>query len=216
LEHPAIVPIYDFGQHGKQPYIVMRHMPNGTLFDRIIAGNLTPADLYHVIERVASALDEAHGQGIVHRDVKLSNILFDNAHHACLADFGLAKFAQRTTGVTGTLFIGSPEYMSPEQVRRERVDGRTDIYALGVVLFLALTNQFPYKGRSPAKTAMAHLTAPIPSVRTAKPDLPDMWDEIISLALAKDPADRYATAGELARDVDLAINKQWHLRKLLV
>lgn len=214
LEHPTIVPIYDFGLHGVQPYIVMRHMPNGSLESRLKRRGLTRQELCDLMGRVAEGLDEAHVLGIVHRDVKPSNILFNQSYDAFLTDFGLAKFTSRKTGMTGTLLVGTPEYMSPEQVQRLPVDGRSDVYSLGVILYLILTGRHPFRFAKTAHTASAHLHAPIPSVRSIIPELPAMWDEIISRAMAKSPEDRYESALALARDVAYATRRQWHLRTM--
>jgi serine/threonine protein kinase len=212
LEHPTIVPIYDFGLQGVQPYIVMRHMPNGSLESRLKKRGLTRQELCDLMGRIAEGLDAAHFLGIVHRDVKPSNILFNQTREAFLTDFGLAKFTQRKSGMTGTLLVGTPEYMSPEQVQRLRVDGRSDVYSLGVILYLILTGRHPFRGSSPSRTASAHIHAPIPSVRTVIAELPAMWDEIIHRAMAKSPDDRYESAQALARDVAYATWGQWHLR----
>lgn len=212
LEHPTIVPIYDFGLHGVQPYIVMRHMPNGSLKTRLKQRGLTRQELCDLMGRIAEGLDAAHQLGIVHRDVKPSNILFNQTHESFLTDFGLAKFTQRKSGMTGTLLVGTPEYMSPEQAQRLRVDGRSDIYSLGIILYLILTGKHPFRAATPSRTASAHIRAPIPSVRSVIAELPAMWDEIIKRVLAKAPEDRYESAEALARDVALATRGQWHLR----
>ena len=212
LEHPTIVPIYDFGLHGVQPYIVMRHMPNGSLQSRLKRRGLTRHELCDLMGRIAEGLDAAHLHGIVHRDVKPSNILFNQAHEAFLTDFGLAKFTQRKSGMTGMLLVGTPEYMSPEQVQRLRVDGRSDIYSLGVILYLVLTGRHPFRAASPSRVASAHVHQPIPSVRSIVSDLPVMWDVILDRALAKVPDERYESAQALARDVAFATRGQWHLR----
>lgn len=212
LEHPTIVPIYDFGLQGVQPYIVMPHMPNGSLQNRLKRRGLNRQELCDLMGRIAEGLDEAHTLGIVHRDVKPSNILFNQAQNAFLTDFGLAKFTSRKTGTTGMLLVGTPEYMSPEQAQRLQVDGRSDIYALGVILYLILTGRHPYRFKSISRTATAHIHDPIPSVRAVIPELPAMWDEIIIRAMAKAPEARYASAKALARDVAYATRSQWHLR----
>jgi len=212
LEHPAIVPIYDFGRQGVQPFFVMRHMSAGSLAERLQEGPLSISEIGSLIGRVAEGLEAAHDQGIFHRDVKPSNILFNQAGEAFLSDFGLAKFRDRSNQHAGRLFIGTPEYMSPEQIRHEELDGRSDVYALGVLLFEALTGFVPYKGDSAYQTAKAHLYSPIPSIRVIRPHIPDMWDEIIQRALAKQPAKRYPSVGDLARDVAFAANWQWQFR----
>jgi serine/threonine protein kinase len=215
LEHPCIVPVFDFGRHGNQPYIVMRYMAGGSLQDRLDEGGLKARDMAHIVERVAEGLDAAHARDIIHRDVKPANILFDTSGEAFLSDFGLAKSLNRSTGMTGALFVGTPEYMSPEQVRNERLDGRSDIYALGVTLFYALAGRLPYRDDSPLATAVLHVTQPVPSILAVKPDLLPTWEDIIGKAMAKDPAERYATAGDLARDVREAASGRWYLRKLV-
>ena len=215
LEHPCIVPVFDFGRHGNQPYIVMRYMAGGSLLDRLNKGGLKARDMAHIVDRVAEGLDAAHARGIIHRDVKPANVLFDTSGEAFLSDFGLAKFLNRSTGMTGALFVGTPEYMSPEQVRNERLDGRSDIYALGVTLFYTLAGRLPYRDDSPLATAVLHVTQPVPKILAVKPDLLPAWEDIIGKAMAKDPAERYATAGDLARDVREAASGRWYLRKLV-
>ncbi len=212
LEHPTIVPIYDFGLHGVQPYIVMRHMPNGSLNSRLKLRGLTRQELCDLMGRIAEGLDAAHQLGIVHRDVKPSNILFNQTNEAFLTDFGLAKFTQRKSGITKTLLVGTPEYMSPEQAQRLQVDGRSDIYSLGVILYLILTGRHPFRAATVSRMAAAHIHAPVPSVRSVIPELPAMWDEIVDRALAKTPGNRYESAQALARDVALATRGQWYLR----
>ncbi len=216
LESPTIVPVFDFGWHGTQPYIVMRYMAGGSLAEKLHEMQLSLTELAQIIERVAAGLDAAHKQNIVHRDVKPSNILFDAAGAAYLSDFGLAKFLARMIDEDGEegLLVGTPAYMSPEQVRGGAIDGRSDVYALGIVLYQALTNRVPYQGRSSLATARAHLTEQPPDITLIRPDLRSAWREIINQALAKDPATRYATAGELALDVREAVTGRWYLRKI--
>jgi serine/threonine protein kinase len=216
LEHPCIVPVFDFGLHGQQPYIVMRYMAGGSLQDRLEREKLELHRLAQIVDRVAEGLDAAHVQGIVHRDVKPANILFDVADDPFLSDFGLAKLLYRSTGDTEPLLVGTPEYMSPEQVRNERLDGRSDVYALGIVLYRTLVGRPPYENESTLATAAAHLTEPVPKILDARPDLQSAWDEIVGKALAKKPADRYASAGDLARDVREVVSGRWYLRKLVI
>jgi serine/threonine protein kinase len=187
LADPAIVPVYDFGLQGEQLYMVTRYLPGGTLLDRLKAGEMALAEVNTLMTRMAGALMEAHGRDIIHRDIKPANILYDQENQAYLADFGLAKFARRASGITKELFVGTPQYMSPEQVRGEKLDGRADVYALGVVLFECLTRRLPY---------------------------PAMWDEIMQKALAKEREERFQTAVALAADVNLAVTRRWHLRAL--
>src|SRR5512137_1126343 len=146
LEHPAIVPVYDFGEEGGQPYFVMRYMTGGSLSDRIKKGPMSLQDAVHIFERIAPALDDAHAKGIIHRDLKPGNILFDQYGEPYVSDFGIAKLAASQTNVTGSGIVGTPAYMSPEQAQGVQIDGRSDIYGLGVILFEMLSGRQPYEG----------------------------------------------------------------------
>lgn len=214
LEHAAIVPIYDVGKHGSQPFIVMQYMTGGSLEDRIASG-IRPRQLAKVMSRVAEALNEAHNKNIIHRDVKATNILFDAADKAYLTDFGLAKFLDQNTGMTSTMLIGTPECMSPELVRGERPSAQSDIYALGILLFYALTGSYPYDKGNEIATAAAHVREPVPDVRQFAPDLPEFWHDILQKALAKEPTHRYETAVAFAEAVKAGVSGRWHLNKLL-
>ncbi len=199
LEHPYIVPIYDIGEESEQPYLVVRYMPGGTLLERLTARTMDLSRLTRIISRVAEALDEAHLRHIIHRDLKPANILFDAREEAYLSDFGIAKVSE-SGAFTGTGVLGTPEYMSPEQARGlKELDGRSDIYSLGVVIFEALTARLPYEADTPMGAAVAHITEPVPSILKIRPDLPPACEAIIQWAMAKNPNDRYATAGELAQ-----------------
>jgi serine/threonine-protein kinase len=213
LEHPCIVPVYDFGWHGKQPYIIMRYMAGGSLQDRLKESELKLTEMAHIFKRVAEALDAAHAQNIIHRDVKPSNILFDVTGEAFLSDFGIAK-SKPITDEEGEWLVGTPGYMSPEQVLGESVDGRSDIYALGVVLYRLLTGSMPFSSDSVTGLINAHVDLPVPDVREVKANIPAVWQEVVAKALAKDPNDRYRTAGDLARDVNEVVSGKWYLRKL--
>ncbi len=202
LEHPFIVTLYDFGEEDDQPYIVMRYMPGGTLQQRLATSGPMPLpELARLVTRISEALDEAHAQHIIHRDLKPGNILFDARGEAYLGDFGIAKISE-ATAFTGTGIIGTPEYMSPEQARGFKdLDGRSDVYALGSVVFHALTGQLPFKAETPMGAAVAHITEPVPNILAVKPDLPPACAAIVQCALAKNPEDRYPTAGQLAKDL---------------
>jgi formylglycine-generating enzyme required for sulfatase activity/tRNA A-37 threonylcarbamoyl transferase component Bud32 len=201
LEHEAIVPVYDFGEHNGQPFIVMRCMTGGTLADRLEAGPLEVADAAGIIARIASALDYAHSHGVIHRDLKPANILFDDRGVAYLSDFGIAKSAEAVTNLTGTAIIGTPAYMSPEQARAmQDLDKRSDVYSLGVLIFQLLTGELPYQAHDPVGLLMAHASDPVPDIRKLRSDLPRDSDEFIRRAMAKKPDDRYQTTGDLARD----------------
>jgi len=213
LEHPCIVPVYDFGWNGEQPYIVMRYMAGGTLEDRLKQGELKHTEIAHIMKRVGEALDAAHAKNIIHRDVKPSNILFDASGESFLSDFGIAK-SQSIKDGDGSWVVGTPAYMSPEQVRDDKLDGRSDIYALGVTLYRLLTQELPFGGDTTSALIRAHENTPIPDIRDVKANLPVIWQEVINKAMAKDPNDRYSTASEFARDVSEVVSGRWYLRKL--
>lgn len=198
LEHSAIVPVYDFGEEKGRPYLVMRLMGGGTLADRLRRGPLWVNEAIELLEQIAPGLDEAHQKGIIHRDLKPGNILFDERGKPYIADFGLAKAMQQTTGdftVTGSV-LGTPAYMSPEQAMGDKaLDGRSDIYALGVILFQMLTGKQPYKAETPVALALKHIQEPVPSLNLSH--LPPIYDSVIARAMAKEPAERYPTASEL-------------------
>lgn len=204
LEHPAIVPVYDFGEDNDQLYLVMRHMHSGTLSDRIIQGPMSGDVAIPIVRRIAGALDHAHQNGVVHRDLKPGNILFDEYERAYLSDFGIVKLAAEGTdaNLTGSGVIGTPAYMSPEQIHGdELIDGRSDIYTLGVILFEMLTGRKPYRADTPVKQMMAHVMDPIPDIRAILPNFPPECATVIQRALAKDRDSRYQKARDLTLEL---------------
>ena len=213
LEHPCIVPIYDFGWHGEQPYIVMRYMAGGSLDDRLKTEEIKLTEIAHIFKRIGDALDAAHARKIIHRDVKPSNFLLDSTGEIFLSDFGIAK-SQAFTDDDGTWLVGTPAFMSPEQVKGDEVDGRSDVYALGIVLYRLLTGQLPFASESTTALINAHVDLPIPDIRVIKSNIPAVWQEVVGKAMAKDPNERYATAGDFARDVAEVVSGKWYLRKL--
>ena len=204
LEHPSIVPVYDFGDEEGQPYIVMRYMSGGSLAERLAQGALSLEETARIISRLAQALDAAHARGIIHRDLKPGNVLFDQYGNAFLSDFGIARISQQEGAtLTGSAIVGTPTYMSPEQVQGDKtIDQRSDIYALGVMVYQMLIGKAPYHADTPAKVMLMHLLEPVPHILDTKADLPEGCDRIIRRAMAKDPDDRYATSGELSRDLE--------------
>lgn len=204
LDHPAIVPVYDFGEDDGDPFIVMRYMSGGSLAGTLKKGGKIPLpDAALIIDRVASALDRAHDQGVIHRDLKPGNILFDQYNNAFLSDFGIVKLVQSVTGITqeGT-FFGTPHYMSPEQVIGQvEIDGRSDVYALGVILYEMLTGRAPFHADTPLALAFKHVYEDIPEVLHVTPDLPPEISAILERALAKDRDERYKTAGAFSEEL---------------
>ena len=198
LEHPSIVPVYDVGDEGGQPYFVMRYMNGGSLSERIKAKVMSIEEAARILGQIAPGLDEAHSKGIVHRDLKPSNILFDGKGFPYISDFGIAKLSRaQVSNVTGSGIIGTPAYMAPEQASGEAVDGRTDIYALGIILFEMLTGRQPYEADTPMAVAIKHITDPVPHILEANPNLPPAVEEIIQTAMAKSKDDRFSTAVEM-------------------
>ncbi len=198
LEHPSIVPVYDVGDEGGQPYFVMRYMNGGSLSERIKAKVMSIEEAAKILGQIAPGLDEAHGKGIVHRDLKPSNILFDGKGVPYISDFGIAKISRaQVSNVTGSGIIGTPAYMAPEQASGETVDGRSDIYALGIILFEMLTGRQPYEADTPMAIAIKHITDPVPHILEANPNLPPDVEEIIQVAMAKSKDDRFSSAVEM-------------------
>ena len=205
LEHPAIVPVYDFGEDNGQPYLVMRYIGGGPLTKRIEHGPMPLDEVVQIIERIAPGLDYAHSRGVIHRDLKPDNILFDQQGLPYLVDFGIAKLAETSATLTGNAIVGTPAYMSPEQGRGDPdIDGRSDIYSLGVIVYEMLCGQLPYTANTPTGLIMKHLTEPVPNVLEANSQLPSGVQAVIAQALAKRKYVRFSTATELAQTLAAA------------
>ncbi len=204
LEHPHILPVYDFDGGCTPPYIVMRYLDGGTLRDALRRGPLSLSDTCFVMRQVSSALDYAHRQGIVHRDIKPSNILIDQDGNAFLSDFGIARLLALGESLTQSgALMGTPEYMAPEQIQGlADMDHRLDIYALGATLFEMLTGQKPFaveeKPGSSLAALLMHLQSPVPSVLACNPSLPVDVDNVLQRAMAKERSERYDSATALA------------------
>ena len=201
IDHPNVIPIFDAGDESGVLYIIMR-LVEGTDMRALIAaeGRLEPRRAAHIVRQAGAALDAAHAAGMLHRDVKPSNVLLDRRDHVYLSDFGLAKPVASAEGLTrhGTI-VARAEYVAPEQILNQRVDARADIYALGCLLFEALTGEAPFARWTDGPGALAHLDAPRPSPLDLRPDLPPEFDDVVRRAMAKDPSERYPSAGDLGQ-----------------
>ncbi|MCS6940800.1 MAG: serine/threonine-protein kinase [Roseiflexaceae bacterium] len=217
LEHPAIVPLYDSGEDAGQPFMVMRLMTGGSLADRLKRGPLPLAQAARIISHLAPALDAAHAAGLIHRDIKPDNVLFDHTDQPYLADFGVVSVMQTATILTRSGVIGTPEYMAPELTRPGGLSPLVDVYALGAMLFEMLAGRPPYRADTPIGALIAHVTEPIPDVRALQPSLPADIQRVLERALAKDPRERYRSAGALAADLTaVAANKSLPTLQLAV
>jgi len=201
LDHPNVLPIYEAGEVDDSVFLAMRLVSGGTLKDLITQGPLEPQRAAHIVVQAAHALDAAHEAGIVHRDVKPQNILIDENDHAYLSDFGLVRVGSAPSGMTmAGEFVGTLDYVAPEQIRGEAATALADVYGLGCVLFEALTGVPPFVRDTDVAILFAHVTDPPPVPSVQRPGLAPAFDTVVARALAKDPADRYPTAGALGDD----------------
>ncbi|MFZ1462657.1 MAG: SUMF1/EgtB/PvdO family nonheme iron enzyme [Anaerolineae bacterium] len=205
LHHPHVITIYDVGATGDLHYLIMQYLEGATLEHWVRKNGPMPlAQTADVVQQVSQALDYAHDQGIVHRDIKPANIMLSPSGQITLMDFGLVR-AGAGTGLTRTgIVMGTPEYMAPEQAQDGDIDRRTDLYSLGVVIYKLLTGRVPFARTTPVATIFAHVHEAPPPICQVKADLPQPIEAVVSKVLAKDPADRYQRAGELARDFVIA------------
>jgi serine/threonine protein kinase len=199
LEHRAIVPVHDYGEYEGMPYIVMRYMDGGSVDEMLVDGPLPPEQTLTILQQIAPALDYANREGVLHRDLKPSNILLDANGDAYLTDFGIARIlGVNPKPLTTSGVVGTPSYMSPEQAQGHDLDGRSDVYALGVVLFEMLTGVRPFEGETPYSVAVKHVTEPVPSACAINPALTPAVELVLIKALAKNRDLRYRSATELA------------------
>src|SRR5919198_381167 len=207
IDHPNVLPLYYAGEQDGVLYQAMRYVDGTDLRTLVRAHGALPADrAVAIVAQVAAALDAAHARGLVHRDVKPANVLLTEGDHAYLGDFGLSRrTASQEASTGGGSVVGTFDYVSPEQIRGERVDARADVYALGGVLFTALTGQVPFPRESDEARLWAHLQADPPRLSERAPNLPAELDPVIERALAKRAEDRYPSAGDLARAAQAAL-----------
>jgi predicted Ser/Thr protein kinase len=206
IDHPHIVPVYEAGESDQGLFIAMRLIRGRNLKDLIVGNELTPQRTTHLLTQVAEALDSAHEVGLIHRDIKPYNILVDDRRdHAYLADFGVTKARSRPNLTKTGQMVGTLDYMAPEQIRGQSATERTDIYALGCVLYECFTGTVPFYRETDAAVLYAHLSEPLPSVRDHRNDLPPELDGVLSRAMAKKPEERYASATALLRDTARAV-----------
>jgi serine/threonine-protein kinase len=202
-EHPHIVPLYSAESAGGLLYLVMRLLPGQSLVDRIADGKLPAAEAARIALECARALAAAHAVGVVHRDIKPANILLDANGNATVTDFGIALVTSRPARELPGSTAGTPHYMSPEQSLGEQVDGRSDVYALGVVLYEMLTGTCPFTGRNATEVIAKHISAPVPKLSDQEPETPVALVRLVERMLAKDPAGRPTTA-DLVKELTAA------------
>jgi len=197
LKHPNIIPVEDAGEAEDYAYLVMPFLQVGTLTDWLLGG---PTSIRHgarLMGQIAGALQYAHDRGIVHRDVKPSNILLDDHGNALLSDFGLARIEEPGASLTGSMMVGTPAFMSPEQVQGEKASPLSDQYSLGVILYLLTTGQLPFDGEVPIAVALKQVNEPMPLVRAVSPHVPESVERVILKATAKLPSDRFESVAEM-------------------
>src|SRR5229473_2950945 len=220
MHHEHILPVLGYGQEQGLFYMIMPVITGGTLTTRLASasGPLPLAEVARYLDQLAGAIDYANQHGVVHRDIKPSNVLIDTRGSVYLVDFGIIHLfdsglyaldeAPTSLTTTGRMY-GTPAYMAPERFKGEQAEPATDIYALGVMLYLLVTGQLPFKADNPIAVGMKHLNEMPPSPRSLRPDLPEPAEAAILKALAKEPADRFASAGALAAAFDAGIRGQW-------
>jgi Tfp pilus assembly protein PilF/predicted Ser/Thr protein kinase len=206
LTHPHIVPIYDFSEHEGMAYLVMRYIDGRTLKAILREGPLPLDRVMDILEPAGQALAYAHDQGVLHRDIKPSNFILSSEGEVFLTDFGLARMAETgDSTLSRDMLVGTPQYISPEQARGERLDARTDIYSLGVVLFEMLTGKVPYDADTPYAVIHDHIFSPLPLPTEFKPDVPGPVERVVLKALAKDRDDRFENVREMVSALQEAL-----------
>jgi predicted Ser/Thr protein kinase/Flp pilus assembly protein TadD len=210
LDHPNIVPIYDYSEHEGRPYLVMKFIQGETLKARLARERLSPAEIQQVVDAMGAALSYAHQQGILHRDVKPSNVLLGEDGNIYLADFGLARMAQAgESTLSSDMFIGTPQYISPEQaLGKSDLDEGTDIYSMGVVMYEIVVGRVPFSADTPYSIIHDHIYSPLPLPRAINPEVSEAVERVLLKALAKERADRFPDIASLVAAFDRAVAEQ--------
>ena len=201
LEHSAIVPVYDYGDQEGEPYLVFRLMEGGSLAQRIARGPVPVDEVARIIARIAGAMDYAHARGVIHRDIKPGNILFDNLGEAWLTDFGIARMTGEASQLTGTSLVGSPDYMAPEQGEGKPATTASDIYGLACTAYEALSGHPPFSGETAVLTLLKHIKEDAPPLENEAGPLPANVDAAVRRGMAKDPSNRPAQALAFATEL---------------
>ncbi len=197
LRHPNIVPVTDYGEAKGVVYLVMPLVLGDTLHDRLTQQKLSVPDLSRWIGQVSDALQFAHDQGVIHRDIKPANVMISRTGNALLTDFGLARLVEGSHSLTGSMLMGTPAYVSPEQGRGQMLDARSDQYALGVILYQIAAGRLPFEGDSPMGTVLMHIQEPLPPLRRFNKDASPALERVIAKAMAKDPEERFPNVAAL-------------------
>ncbi|MCJ7700806.1 MAG: bifunctional serine/threonine-protein kinase/ABC transporter substrate-binding protein, partial [Anaerolineales bacterium] len=206
FQHPHILPVHDFGQEDGYTYIVMPYVEGGTLSGLLLGEPLPLEQIRRIISQVGDALDYAHALKVVHRDVKPSNILIDPRGNCLLTDFGIAKIVEGSVHITQTgAVVGTPAYMSPEQIQGFSLDGRSDVYSLGIVLYEMATGRLPFQADTPPAIFVKHINDPLPPPRQLNPAIPEAVETVIQKSLTKQPGDRYSSTAEMVKAIQAAI-----------
>ncbi len=210
LEHPNIIPVYDFNEHKGEPYLVMRFVEGDTLKPRMKGQPMPANEVLHLMRPTCQALNYAHNQGVLHRDIKPSNIMVTEDDSIFITDFGLARMVEAgESTLSQDMMVGTPQYISPEQAQGMRdLDGRTDIYSLGVVLFEMIIGRVPFNADTPFATVHDHIYTPLPLPSTINPDIDPAVERMLLKALAKEPDDRFATAADLLQTLETTLTPQ--------
>jgi serine/threonine protein kinase len=208
LQHPHILPVFDYGEAEGYPYIVMPFIVSGTLADILRSHRVSLAEARRIISQIGDALSYAHARGMIHRDIKPSNILIDERGNCLLTDFGLARMTEAKEKITSSgAIMGTPAYMSPEQGTGASTDQRSDLYSLGIILYEMLTGRVPYTAETPIAVVFKHVQDPLPDARKFNPNLSDALELVLLKSLAKNPEERYQTTDVFVQAVQRAISE---------